>query len=351
MSRNHRRPDPRAGCPMARAEDRHCVEGGRIRDAAEGRQADPTDRAEDRQGPPADRRISELASRQHGVVTRSQMLEAGVTRRQVEHRVHTGRLRLLHRGVYLVGVVPPPRAREMAAVLACGAGAVVSHRDAAALQGLHPPVPPTLPVRITVAGRDPGRRPGVRVHRVVLLHEEERDEVDGIPVTSPARTLLDLAAEGDDRGLERTLAEAYRRGLVDRDDLQILLVRHPRHRGVRSLRRLLEGPDGPALTRSKAEERFLTLVRCARLPAPEVNVVVGGCEVDFFWSAARLAVEIDGYEYHRIRTRFESDRRRDSHLLATEGIQVIRFTWRQIVAERDATLARLSMALGASRSR
>jgi very-short-patch-repair endonuclease len=296
--------------------------------------------------------IHDLARRQHGVVTRAQLLGAGLTARVVWRRLEQQRLRPIHRGVYLVGPLNAPHSREMAAVLACGPGAVVSHMTAAALWDVVPRPSPVTPVDVLVPGRWCGHRPGVQVRRVRRLGPGEVTRWNGIPVTAPARTLLDLAAdlgrEGRSREMEQAVARAERGGLVTGPELRALVARYPRRMGVRLLRGVVEGHVGPVLTRSEAEERLLALIRGGRLPEPEVNVVVAGHEVDFLWAEERLVVEVDGYEFHSSKSCFEADRRRDAELSAA-GFRVLRVTWRRITAERDAVLALIARTLGQGR--
>jgi len=173
-----------------------------------------------------ERAIAELGRRQRGVVTRTQLRDIGLSPDAIDYRLRSGRLHALHRGVYLLGYsAPPPGARELGAVLACGAGAVISHRSAGALWKLLPRLPGGL--EITVAGRDPGRKPGIRIHCVSSLDRRDVRKLHGIPITTPARTLLDLAATASSRELEQALAEAHARRLVHRTDLVSLLARHP----------------------------------------------------------------------------------------------------------------------------
>jgi very-short-patch-repair endonuclease len=288
--------------------------------------------------------IHGMALQQHGVVTRTQLLAAGVSRRSVDGRLRANRLRPLHRGVYLVGPLLPGRGREMAAALACGAGAVVSHRSAAVLWELLPPVGDSCPVDVTVQGRDGGRRKGIRPHKVPDLKPEDVAAVHGIPVTTPVRTIVDLASAVSARELEQALAQAERRQLVTLEELRVLVDRRPGRTGTPALRALLQHHGSPAPTRSEAEERYLALIRRAKLPTPEANVVLGGHELDFLWRSEGIAVEVDGFAFHSSRSQFERDRRRDAELLAG-GIQVIRVTWRQIEAEPYAVLACLAQAL------
>lgn len=299
-----------------------------------------------------DDRIAVMVSRQHGVVTRAQLLAAGLTPAIVDHRVRAGRLRPLHRGVYLhgllMGPLVPPWAREMAAALACGPGAAVSHENAARLWGLLPAEPGRGPVHVTIPGADRGRRPGIRPHRVASLPDDERALLEGVPLTAPARTLVDIAGRVRPRALEQALAEAERNGLADLGDVAALLERRPHVRGAAALRRLLASCREPALTRSSAEEQLLALIRSGGLPAPETNVQVGGSEVDFLWRDAGVVVEVDGFAYHSSRRNFESDRRRDARL-AARGLRVIRLTWRQLVDEPQAVLVRLAQILALAR--
>jgi very-short-patch-repair endonuclease/predicted transcriptional regulator of viral defense system len=301
-------------------------------------------RGRDGGAPGREREVAALAARQHGVVTRGQLLQAGLSADAIDNRVKTKWLRLMHRGVYAVGPVAAPDAMEMAAVLACGEGAVLSCMSAARLWHLVPYPAHDRAIDVTVpAGRD-RRRPGIRVHRVCSLERDEVTELKGIPVTIPARTLLDLATAATPRELERAAAEAERRQLASRSKLLALIARYPRRPGTRALRVLLERQGRPALTRSEAEERFMALARRGRLPAPDVNVLLGSYEVDFLWREERLVVEVDGFAFHGSRAKFEGDRRRDAEL-AAQGLQVIRVTWRQIVDEPEAMLVRIAQAL------
>lgn len=293
---------------------------------------------------PTDDLIQTLAARQHGVVARTQLLERGMTAEAVRWRVRSGRLIPMQRGVYRVGPLMAPRAREMAAVLACGPGAVVSHRSAALLWQIGPEDGAAGPVHLTMVGMDRGRRPDMCAHRRRHLPPDQVALIEGIPVTTPARTLLDLAGEADIGELERMVAQASARGLVDMQDLRDLALRSPDWRGMARLRTLLDAEGGPALTRSEAERRFLRLLRSARLPAPGANVAIGEMEVDFAWTHPRLVVEVDGYAFHSSRSRFESDRRRDARLVG-RGYRVMRVTWRQLVFEPEVVLVHLARAL------
>jgi very-short-patch-repair endonuclease/predicted transcriptional regulator of viral defense system len=293
--------------------------------------------------------MNNLAKRQHGVITRAQLLDAGLTSRMVSLRIEQQRLQRIHRGVYVMGPVMAPFAREMAAVLACGSGAVLSHRSSAALRELIRPTSASAPVDVTVLGRTAAHRPGIRARSTLRFDPGETIHWSGIPMTTPARTLVDLAADlgrtGMSRELEQAVSQALRRALTTAAELLSLIARHPRRHGIRLLRALVEDGTAPVLTRSEAEELLLALVRRARLPTPTVNVPIGGHEVDFGWTAERLVVEVDGHAYHSARSRFESDRRRDADLAAA-GFRVIRVTWHQLTRESQVVLARIAMALG-----
>jgi len=285
--------------------------------------------------------MTDLAARHHGVVARRQLRSAGVSLDVVNRRVQTGRLRVLHRGVYLVGPVVAPRTMEMAAILACGREAAVACWSAAGLWVIVPAPPGRKAVEVLTEHAH--RRPGIRIHRVSVLRKDEVTRLDGIPITTPARTVFDLAKTATVRELERALAEALALRLTTRRKIRRLLERYPRARGSRALRALLD--DGmPARIRSEAEELFHTLVREAGLPLPRVNVRVAGFEVDFFWPDERLVVEIDGAAYHRSRLAFERDRRRDGALLAA-GFRVYRVTWRQLQEQRLSAVARVAQLL------
>jgi very-short-patch-repair endonuclease len=283
-----------------------------------------------------------LAARQHGVVTRAQLRAAGVSADEIRHRMETGLLTALHRGVYRLGPIHTVLTGPMAAALACGPAAAVSHHAAAALHGLRP-VPPG-PVDVTVTRGHARRRPGLRIHRSRTL---DATQVRGIPTTTVARTIRDLAAVLPARDLARLVEEAQVQRKLDRPSLARAVEQARGHRGAAALR--AAAGDEPRLTRSEGERRLLELVRAARLPEPETNVRVGGYEVDALWRAERLVVEVDGFAFHSTRAAFERDRRKTS-VLQTEGFRVERLTWRRLEREREAVVATLAAALSAARA-
>jgi very-short-patch-repair endonuclease/predicted transcriptional regulator of viral defense system len=298
-----------------------------------------------RAGLTRDRAVAEVAAAQYGVITRAQLAALGLGFGAIDHRVATGRLHRLHRGVYAVGhTALVPLARELAAVLACGPDAVLSHHSAAALWGLRPDPGADIDVTVGRSGASHSR-PGLRVHRTRSLDARDIRLRRGIPTTSPARTLVDLAATATQRELERAVDEAQVRGLARRGEL-LNAVQHaaPGRRGSTLLTQVLRGEGAPTLTRSEAEDRLLGLIAAARLPRPEVNVRVCGHEVDLLWRDSRLVVEVDGYAFHSTRTAFERDRARDADLQAGD-FRVLRVTWRQIADQPYALIARIAQAL------
>src|SRR4051794_7928508 len=289
---------------------------------------------------PADVLIAALADRQHGVVARRQLVALGLSARAIDHRLKHGRLHLLHRGVYAVGHrVLSQRGRWMAAVLACGVGAVLGHRSAAALWGIRPTSRAAIEVTTPRRLRP---RTGL-LPRCAVLPGDEVTTLDGIPVTTPARTLFDLAGVLTRRPLERALDEAE---VLRLEGPAELLARHPGHRGAATLRTLLLNARSSTLTRSELEERFLELVDDAGLPRPETNAIIEGYEVDAVWRDARLIVELDGYATHGTRKAFERDRIRDRTLQA-RGWRPIRLTSLQLAADPAALAEELLSWIGA----
>jgi very-short-patch-repair endonuclease len=295
----------------------------------------------------ADAAILSLARRQHGVVTRRQLIRAGLSDDVVSVRLARGQLTRLYRGVFQVGLFAPLHAREMAACLACGRGAFVGGHTAAVLWKVLPPDEAARPVDILLRY---GIRihPGINARRVASLRHNEVTKLDGIPITTPARTLLDLAATASPRELERALSAALALRLTTRTQLQELLKRVRGRRGTPALRAWLT-EQVPALTRSEAEERLLALIRKARLPEPDLNVRVAGFEVDFYWPKQQLVAEVDGFALHAAADAFENDRSRD-FVLASAGMRVVRITWKNLVKQPEMVIGRLAQALAVSAS-
>jgi predicted transcriptional regulator of viral defense system len=293
--------------------------------------------------------LGALAVAQHGAVEYRHLLVLGFTRHEIRGMVRAGWLHPVYRGVFAVGRRSlPSKGRWMAAVLACGPGALLSHRSAAGLHGLlrttHSVIDVTVP---TERGRDIA---GVRTHLSRCLEPHDRTIAHGIPCTSVALTLLDIAAVTNRRQTERACDEAEIQRLVHLQDLQELLERSRGRRGAATLRAVLtEHASGTTLTRSKLEELTLALCRRAQLPAPAVNADAAGASgrvytVDFLWPQLRVVLETDGYDYHRTRSAIERDRRKQADLV-TAGLRVLRSTWRQVEREPDQIGRMLSVAL------
>jgi len=212
----------------------------------------------------------------------------------------------------------------MAAVLACGAGAYLSHRCCCEHWELVPAAPGT-PLEVTLLGRRPKGPRGVRVHRAEEVAEDELTVLRGVPVTSAARAVIDLAATAD----RYTVAKAYEEGLIqgfyDRDEMARLVDRHAGRRGIKKVRFLVERDAPPSWTIGEAHKRLLELVRSAGLPHPETEVQIGPYRVDMLWRRERVIVEVDGATYHSLPSRIEADKRRDAEL-AARGYIVIRVT-------------------------
>jgi very-short-patch-repair endonuclease len=255
--------------------------------------------------------IAGLAARQHGVVGRQQLLAVGLGSRAIEHRIGSGKLHPLHRGVYAVGhQVVSQHGRWMAATLSTGG--VLSHRSAGALWGLRP-----WSGRIEITTRwTRAKRQGLLLHRAVLAEDEITIE-HGIPVTTPARTQLDLAGVLQRHQLQQVINEAERLRLQGPQP-----DRHRTKRGTKALRTLAP----PTHTKRDLEAAFHTFLNDRRFPRAQTNTIVEGHEVDCAWPEHRLVVELDSWEYHRTRAAFEADRRRDRRLSAA-GWTVLRVTW------------------------
>lgn len=290
-------------------------------------------------------RVVEVADQQHGVVARRQLVEAGMGSNAVDNCLRAGRLHGLHPGVCAMGHrVVSREGRWMAAVLACGDGAVLSHRSAAALWGIA-----TFSGAIEVTTpRDTRSRGAIRRH-CALLAPDEVTVLDSIPVTSVHRTLFDLAGTSSVDRLEAAMREAEYRRLWDRLSLPALLARHPGHRGNAKLRLCLDRLGRTVgFTRSDLEELFLMVLDRFGLPRPRLNarLQVGGewIEVDCLWREERLIAELDGRAAHDTNAAFEIDRDRDRRLQA-KGWRVVRVTWRQLHDEPERIVADLRSLL------
>ena len=294
---------------------------------------------------PLDRAIAALADSQDGVVEVGQLRELGAGRGCVSHRVACGRLHPVHRGVFAVGRRSLTReGRYMAAVLTGGAGAALSHRAAAGHWGIVRGEPAVIEVSVPARKRS---RDGVRFHEA-RLPPDEHTTYERIPITTPSRTLLDLAATHPPHVLERALDRAEELRLADAVPLTSLLERYPGRRGVARLRSVLDDRVGITITRSDLEERFLAFCAERGLPTPATNVPVaaGGrtFEVDCVWRAAGVIAELDGFAVHGTRRAFERDRER-SRILQAAGWRVVAITWRHLHCDPDRLAADLRVLL------
>jgi very-short-patch-repair endonuclease len=300
--------------------------------------------------------IWSLAARQHGVISRKQLLAAGLSSDEIDSRISRGRLHRTWRGVYAVGRPQLTlRGWWMAAVLTCGGNAVLSHDTAAALWGIRAMKegftedrPPTV-IHISVPGSTACSRIGIRFHRRTRLPDADQTRRDRIPVTSPARTLIDLGTRLNDAVLEVAVNEADRLGLIDPESLRVSVERHRGVDGVPALRRLLDKRTF-TLTDSDLERSFMRLIDRSGLSRPLTQQQVNGFRVDFFWPELGLVVETDGLRYHRTPTQQSRDRIRDQAHAAT-GLTVLRFTHAQISFEPGHVVRTLREVAGRCRLR
>ena len=328
--------------PAAAAAAGHHVQPGRTEGAAVlASPMRPKGLPHSESGAPEDP-LAELAERQHGVVSIRQLLgPLGRSARWVTHAAAAGSLHRLHRGVYAVGHTNlSPQGRCLAAVLACGPGALLSHGSAAWLLGIASQGP--LPLEVTAPTRR-RPRPPILLHHARALAPEDRAMVQWIPVTALPRTLLDRAATVRAHQLERSLERAEELREFDLDEVEGLLRRTLGHPGHGRLARAVELYREPAFTRSGLERRFLALVDEAGLPRPATGLNVVGYELDAYWPEERFAVELDVFKTHGSRAAFERDRLRQEDLKLA-GVEMIRVTGKRLereprqVAERVACL-------------
>jgi very-short-patch-repair endonuclease len=292
--------------------------------------------------PEGDAGVGWWSDAQHGPVSHAQALACGLTAQDLHYRVRTGRLHRYLPRVYVPGHVHlDQRGRAIAALLFGGEGAVLSHVDAAELHGLlaaaeRARVDVTLPSQ-----RRPTRR--VRVH---VSPSADRVIRAGLPLTSVARTILDLADTSSERQVEQALNQAQLRRRLDLDHLAATLAAANGRRGTGRLERALRHHrEAVTITRSQLEEAFLAFLRAHRLPPPEVNRLVRGYRADFLWRDRRLIAETDGLRAHKLPGAFEHDRRRD-RVHRRAGYVVERFTWGDVTRRRRALAAELRPRLG-----
>jgi hypothetical protein len=287
-------------------------------------------------------KLSQIATRAHGVVTRAELLDAGVTRQQIGSRLASGGLIRVHPGVYRVGHrAPSTEATYLAAVLAAGAGALLSGLAAAHLHGLVRGSSP--PAEVTA--RTQRRIEGVRVHRCRSLDAMEGISVRGIPVTTVPRTLVDIAAVLSLDAMARACHEAGVRYRTTPAQVEAVLEQRPNSRGAQKLRRVID--QDVRVTLSKLERSFLQLLDAEGLPLPLTNRAAGGRRVDCRWPERRLTVELDSYRFHNSRHSWELDHHREREARA-RGDEFRRFTYTDVVEDPRALLSELRPLLSSS---
>jgi very-short-patch-repair endonuclease len=277
-----------------------------------------------RKGDAREHDVAKLATRQHGLVEFQQLIELGLSAEAIQRRLSSGRLHQVHKGVYAVGHLALTRLGQMmAAVLACGPNALLSHWAAAELWGFLPRKRDFIDV---VSATNSRRRKGIIPHRGANL-DPDRAYRHGIPVTSPSRTLLDIAAVASRKELARAIEAAERSGWLNPREMGKLIARNPRRPGMKALKAELAAYD-PIMrrTRSILERDFLRECKRLGVPKPISNEIVEGLEVDMFWPDAKVIVELDSWEFHKTKAAFERDRRRDAWL-ERRGYRVLRVTY------------------------
>jgi very-short-patch-repair endonuclease len=295
-----------------------------------------------------DHRVARIAALQGGVISIGQLRDAGLSRQAVHERVVVGRLHRVHIGVFAVGhELLGPDGLWWAAVLALGDGSFVSHHSAADAFGMRKSASGL--VHVTVRGRNGrDRRAGIRVHRPHALPSDEVTSLRGLPITTPARTLLDLAG-AKVRNLDTVLDRAEQMRLIDFAELHALLERYHRRPGTRSLKAQLARYRGPVDVRSELERLVHQLCDAHGLPRPHVNCIIEGRVRDFYWPECRLVVEADSYSWHRSPGALNADRERDVELTLA-GYRVLRFTYEQITQRPEYVVSSIVAALGADLS-
>jgi hypothetical protein len=294
--------------------------------------------------PEREREISLLAQRQHGNVTWKQLLGLGLSRGAIGARLESRRYVAVHKGVYCVGPWrDDPVSRAAGAVLACGDGAVLSHASAASLWGLVPRW--SFPLEVTARGER--ERPGIVTHRCQSFQPRDVTRERGVPTTSRARTILDIAPRLTTNQLKRMVNDARRPGLLRLEAIRDVVERNRRHPGAKLLKPFAETTQNP--TNSGFEDDLLAFTEGYGLPTPLINVDVNGRQADAYFPDHKLIVETDGWEFHNDRQAFESDRERDAENLR-HGISTVRITRDRLTAEPDREAARLQQILESRRA-
>jgi very-short-patch-repair endonuclease len=296
-----------------------------------------------------DEKIATIAKLQRGLVSRAQMVAAGISDDAVDRLSRKSHLHRRHRGVYAVGhTAPAPLADETAALLACGDHAVLSHYTAALVHRLIPRGDGQI--HVTIRGRHGPSPSGVKVHRTRSLSRGDVRPTQRLPVTSPLRTVFDLAATADLAIAERAAEEALTQRMLSEAQLR-KRVADLNSRGRRTrVRAMLDAFKEPGITKSKAERRFRSLLRAAQLPQPQTNVWLHGYSVDCYWPELGIVVEVQGYRFHSGRRAFERDTRKAAKLTAA-GLGVSYVTWLQMENEPFAVVGRVAQTLAQAAAR
>jgi very-short-patch-repair endonuclease len=291
----------------------------------------------------AERQISRLAARQKTIVSGAQLRALGLGRRAIKYRVETGRLHVVFRDIYSVGCGElPPLAREQAALLACGRAAFISHRSAALIWGLDNGERPE--VEVSVVGRYCASREGIRVHRIRAIDRRELRQHEGLWVSSPARTVLEIAALASINEVEWTIERGLVQRVLEPREVDAVLARNERCRGAARVAAVIGDDTATEMIRSRTEKHFLRLMRDAGLPRPDVNVGRGRSELDFVWRDQRLVVEIDGYTFHRGPAAFRRDHEKNL-VLQDDRFEIMRFTHDHVEQRPILVVARVAAAL------
>jgi very-short-patch-repair endonuclease len=297
-------------------------------------------------GRPRQAEIARVATRQGGPIAHHQLVRLGVEPAAIQQWLRRGRLHQLYRGVYALGhEAVTPKGRLIAALLACGPGAAISHQSCGWWCGYWTPEPDL--VDVTAPGRSRKGQRGIRLHLVRNLDPRDVTTRAGVKVTTPERTLLDLAEVTTAQRLRLAIDEADERGLWRPEKVKATLERSPGRRGHRPLRVLLSDLHAEPLLRSELEVAFNKLCDEHRLPRPITNTEVGGYEVDAVWPEYNLVVEVDSRQFHLNGKAFEDDRLKDAELVA-RGYRVIRVTHRQLKQDPAGAASRIQAALAQS---
>lgn len=296
-----------------------------------------------------DEKIATIANLQRGLVSRAQMVAAGISDDAVDRLSRKSHLHRRHRGVYAVGhTAPAPLADEAAALLACGDHAVLSHYTAALMHRLIPHGDGQI--HVTIRGRHGPSSSGVKVHRTKSLNRGDVRFTERLPVTSPLRTVFDVAATADVATAERAVEEALTQRMTSEQALRKRAADLNGQAAGTRVTAILDAYNEPGITKSKAERRFRSLLRAAQLPPPQTNVRLHGYSVDCYWPGLAVVVEVQGYQFHSGRRAFERDTRKAAKLTAA-GLGVSYVTWLQMENEPFAVVARVAQTLARAEAR